>query len=79
MRNRGQLWDEIKKLSNEHWELYEQVKKLEDDTYLNDRITKESLKQFSKIYKQIEEIRSKKFEVFKQIYKVSKQTDLYED
>ena len=79
MRNRGGLWDEINKLSDKYLELYEQVKKLEDEAYLNDRITKESLKQFNKIYKQIEEIRSKKLKVFKEIYRVSKQTDLYDD
>lgn len=79
MRNRGQLWDEINKLSDKFLELYEQVRKLEDDAYLNDRITKESLKQFDKIYTQIGEIRSKKLEIFKEIYRVSKQTDLYDD
>ena len=79
MINRGHLWDEINKLSDEYWRLYEQVRKLENDACLNDRITKESLKQFNEIYTQIEEIRSKKLKVFKEIYKVSKQTDLYED
>jgi hypothetical protein len=79
MRNRVYFWDEIKILSEKYWELFQKVKKLEDDAFLNDRITKESLKQFDEIYSQMKDIHAEKLEVFRRIYEVSKQTDLFDD
>ena len=79
MRNRVQLWDEIKILSDNYWELFQKVKKLEDDAFLNDRITKESLRQFEKSYSQMKDIHVEKLDVFRRIYEVSKQTDLFDD
>ena len=78
VENVRQLWEQITKLTNQYWDLYKNVRDLEDDAYLQEKVTWEEFKKIDKIYTQMEEIGTKKVDIFKKINEETMQSNLNE-